>query len=204
VRPIHRISTAILAFALVGAAVLGSGGPAQADPKFPLFWGNVTGETVLAKPAVRMPIPKSSFAAVIDIADGSINGDIKTPDLTLKMKLFGFLPVTSIVRLVPVGKTAGKADLGAGKIQATTTFTIEVVRTSSDLTPKINLVPAGCTTNAPSAATIHNTGPIDLGGTIPMEGVFTVPAFKNCGILTPLLTYLISGPGNTLKINLAN
>jgi hypothetical protein len=204
VRPIHRISTAILTCLLVTAGVLGTGGPAQADPKFPLFWGNVTGETVLAKPGVTMAIPKSSFTATIDLADGAIAGDMKVPDLTMKMKLFGILPVTSIVRLVPVGQTVGKADLAAGKIQATTTFTIEVIRTSSDLTPKINLTPAGCTTSAPSAAPLYNTGPINLGGTTPLAGTFLVPRFKNCGLLTLLLTHLISGPGNTLKVNLAN
>jgi hypothetical protein len=204
VRPIHRISTALLTSLLVGVAALGSGGPAQADPKFPVSWGNVTGETVLAKPAVSTPIPKSSFTAIFDLADGSIVGDMKVPDLTMKMKLFGLVPVTSIVRLVPVGQTVGKADLGAGKIQATTTFTIEVVRASSDLTPNLNLVPAGCTTSAPSAATLYNTAPLDLSKPIPLEGTYTVPSFKNCGILTPLLTHLLSGPGNTLKISLAN
>jgi hypothetical protein len=204
VRPIRRLSTAILSLAFAAAGIAAFSPAAHADPVYPLFWGNVTGETVLAKPAVTMPIPKSSFAATIDLADGKIVGDMKVPGLTMKMKLLGLAPVTSTVRLVPVGQTVGAADLANGKIQATTKFTIEVVRSASDWAPDVNLVQAGCTTSAPSEAVLHNTGPIDLAGTTPLEGTFAVPAFKSCGVLTPLLTQLISGPGNTLKINLAN
>jgi hypothetical protein len=188
----------------VAAAGLGAAQPAHAEPTFPLFWGNVTGETVMAKPKVTVTIPKSTFAATVDLGNGQLVGDMKVPDMTMKMKMFGFVPVTSIVRMVPVGQTTGTVDLANSKVTSTTRFTLEVLRSSTDFAPDINMVQAGCTTSAPSEAVLVNTAPIDLGGKTPLTGTFTVPKFKNCGILTPLLTHLISGPGNTMSITLSN
>ena len=203
-RTVRRLAAAVIATALVSVVAVGVSAPAHAEPNIPLYWGNVTGETVLAKPKVTVPIPKSTFSATIDLADGSLVGDLVVPELTMKMKLLGFAPLTSTVRLVPVGQTTAKVDLAASKIYATSEFTMEIVKVSSDWTPDWNLVPAGCSTSASSVAQLENTAPIDLGGVTPLAGSFEIPAFQNCGILTPLLTHLISGPGNTMAINLSN
>ena len=38
------------------------------------------------------------------------------------------------------------------------------------------------------------------GGTV--SGTYTMPAITNCGLLTPLLSYLTAVPGNTMTANL--
>ena len=59
---------------------------------------------------------------------------------------------------------------------------------------------------AMAASTI--TGVVTFAGPAPtlkpitMEGTYTIPPFTGCGLLTPLLTLLLSGPYNTMKLDL--
>lgn len=193
------------AAALAVAAIVGAGSfsaPAQADPVIDLNWANVTGETVVKKPNVKIVVPKSSFTSKLDLGTGKLAGDMTIPDLTMKMKLFGHIPVTSVVRMVPVGQTTADVDLGAGKITSTTTFTLQVLSVRQDWLPKLNLVPAGCTTSKPSVATMVNTTPIDIFNGTTLAGEYEIPSFKSCGLLTPVLSLLMAGPGNTMTLTL--
>ena len=197
-----RLVTALLAPLLVALAGIGVAAPAQADPVIDLNWANVTGQTVVKKPNVTITVPQSTFVAKLDLGTGKLTGDMKVPDLTMKMKLFGHIPVTSTVRMVPVGQTTANVDLAAGKITSTTTFTLQVTRVSQDWFPKLNLVPATCTTSKPSVATLVNTTPIDLFKGTTLAGTYEIPSFKSCGVLSPMLSLLMAGPGNTMTLTL--
>jgi hypothetical protein len=194
-----RLAAVLLVSAVVAAGV---GTPAQADPVIDLNWANVTGQTVVKKPNVTITVPQSTFTSKLDLGTGKLTGDMKIPDLTMKMKLFGHIPVTSTVRMVPVGQTTADVDLANSKITSTTTFTLQVLRVQQDWLPKLNLVPAGCTTSKPSVATLVNTTPIDIFKGTTLAGEYVIPSFKNCGALTPLLTLLMSGAGNTMTLTL--
>jgi hypothetical protein len=202
VRQPLRLVTALLVSLLVTLAGLGVAAPAQADPVIDLNWANVTGQTLVKKPNVTITVPQSSFTAKLDLGTGQLTGDLKLPDLQMKMKLLGFVPVTSTVRLVPVGPTTAQVDLANSRITSTTTFTLQILRVSQDWLPKVNLVPATCTTSRPTTATLVNTTPIDLFNGTTLEGSYTIPSFRNCGALTPVLSLLIAGPGNTMKLTL--
>ncbi|WP_328475180.1 hypothetical protein OHA21_17870 [Actinoplanes sp. NBC_00393] len=199
----HLRRTIMLATtALLGAAAtLAVGAPAQAAP-IPINFNNVTGTTHLAKPNVDVPVPTSSVQTQIDLETNTVTGSANLADLTAKLKLANLLGVTSTVKIVPVGGLTGTIDLGASKLSTTTTFTLQVVNVHADAAPKINLVKKGCRTAKPSTLTLNNTTPVDLFKPITMQGTYTIPRFTGCGALTPLLTLLLSGPNNTMTLNL--
>ena len=106
------------------------------------------------------------------------------------------------MKIVPVGGLTGTVDLTASKLTTTTRFTLQVVDVHQDQLPKINLVKPTCRTSAPSTLTLTNTTPVDLFQPITMVGTYTIPSFTGCGVLTPLLSLLLSGPGNTMTLDL--
>lgn len=53
-----------------------------------------------------------------------------------------------------------------------------------------------------STLVLNNTTPVDLSRPITMVGTYTIPPFTGCGLLTPLLSLLLSGPKNTMTLNL--
>lgn len=197
-----RLAAKLLVTSLIAAGGVSVAAPAHADPVIDLNWANVTGQTVVKKPNVTITVPQSTFNAKLDVGTGKLTGDMKIPDLTMKMKLFGHVPITSTVRMVPVGPTTADVDLANSKITSTTTFTLQVISVRQDWVPKLNLVPAGCTTSKPSVATLVNTTPIDIFNGTTLAGAYEIPAFKNCGVLTPVLSLLMAGGGNTMTLTL--
>jgi hypothetical protein len=138
----------------------------------------------------------------IDLETNTVTGSANLADLTAKLKLANLIGVTSTVKIVPVGGLTGTIDLGASKLSTTTTFTLQVTDVHKDALPRINLVKPGCRTVRASTLTLNNTTPVDLSKPITMVGTYTIPPFTGCGLLTPLLTLLLSGPGNTMTLNL--
>lgn len=186
---------------LGAAAAITVAAPAQAAP-IPINFNNVTGTTHLAKPKVNVAVPKSTVQTQIELSDNTVTGSVNLADLTAKMKLAKLVGVTSTVKIVPVGGLTGTVDLGASKLSTTTRFTLQVTRVHQDALPRINLVKPGCRTVRASTLTLNNTTPVDLSKPITMVGTYTIPPFTGCGLLTPLLTLLLSGPNNTMTLNL--
>lgn len=197
-----RRSALLAVSALLGAsAAITVAAPAQAAP-FPITFHNVTGTTHLAKPDVDVAVPSSVVTTVLDTDTGTLTGTADLADLTARLKLAHLLGVTSTVRIVPAGPLTGTFDLTADKLSTTTRFTLEVVDVHQDQLPKINLVKPGCRTAEVTSLTLTNTTPVDLFQPITMVGTYTIPKFTGCGLLTPLLSLLLSGPGNTMTLDL--
>jgi hypothetical protein len=197
-----RRSILLATTALLGAtAALTAATPAQAAP-ISIDFNQVTGVTRLAKPKTDVTVPTSVVKTQIDLATGTVTGEALLADLTAKLKLAGFIGTTSTVKIVPAGGLTGTIDLGASKLSTTTKFTLQVVNVHTDAAPKINLVKKGCRTTKPSTLTLNNTTPVELFKPITMVGTYTIPSFTGCGLLTPLLTTLLSGPNNTMTLNL--
>ncbi|GAA0230698.1 hypothetical protein [Cryptosporangium japonicum] len=190
--------TAALAATATGLALAQ---PAQAAP-IDLVFANTTGTTFIAKQKVTADIPTSVVKTSIDLDAKTLTGTAEIPDLTVRLKLANLIPTTSIVRIVPQGGLTGTVDLGANKLETTTTFKLQVLRVFQDALPSLNLVSPGCTTKTATSATLTNTTPIDVFGTTTVTGTYKIPGFTKCGLLTPLLTTLLAGDGNTLTLNL--
>ena len=197
-----RRTTMLATTALLGVvAAIAVSAPAQAAP-IAINFNNVTGTTHLAKPNVDVAIPTSSVQTELDLDTNTVSGSVNLADLTVKMKLAHLLGVTSTVKIVPVGGLTGTVDLGASKLSTTTKFTLQVVDVHQDALPRINLVKKGCRTAKPSTLTLNNTTPVELFKPITMVGTYTIPRFTGCGLLTPLLTLLLSGPNNAMTLTL--
>jgi hypothetical protein len=197
-----RRSLVLATAALIGAtAAVTAVTPAQAAP-IPLSFTNVTGTVHLAKPDVDVPVPTSVVQTQIDLDTNTVTGSADLADLTAKLKLAGLIGVTSTVRIVPVGGLTGTIDLGASKLSTTTTFTLQVVDVHQDHLPRVNLVKPGCRTAEPTTLTLNNTTPVELFQPITMVGAYSIPRFTGCGPLTPVLSLLLSGPGNTMTLTL--
>jgi hypothetical protein len=188
--------------ALLGAAAaVAFAAPAQAAP-IPINFNNVTGTTHLAKPNVDVAVPTSSVQTQVDLETNTVTGTANLANLTAKLNLANLIGVTSTVKIVPVGGLTGTIDLGASKLSTTTRFTLQVIDVHLDAAPRINLVKSSCRTVRASTLTLNNTTPVDLFQPITMVGTYTIPPFTGCGILTPLLSLLLSGPNNTMTLTL--
>jgi len=175
--------------------------PAQAAP-IPITFSNVTGTTHLAKPNVDVAVPKSTVQTEVVLETNTVTGSANLANLTAKLNLANLIGVTSTVKIVPVGGLTGTIDLGASKLSTTTKFTLELVNVHLDAAPQINLVRSGCRTVRATSLTLTNTTPVDLFKPITMVGTYTIPPFTRCGILTPLLSLILSGPNNTMTLTL--
>jgi hypothetical protein len=194
------LAATTLAVAVAGAAIAAQ--PAHADQVINLNFANVTGTTYLAKPKVTAVIPRSTITTTLDLGTGQLSGQAQIPDLTVHMALLNLVKVTSTVSIVPAGPLTGTVDLGNNKISTTTSFTIAIRNVHLDATPRVNLVPAGCRTRQATSAVLNNTTPIDLTNGTTVSGTYTVPALTHCGLITPLLTQLLSGPNNVMTLTL--
>ena len=50
---------------------------------------------------------------------------------------------------------------------------------------------------------LHYSGPLDLAAGFTFTGTTTIPRLTGCGLTTPLLTALLSGPGNAFTVRLS-
>ena len=184
---------------LGAAAAITVAAPAQAAP-IAINFNNVTGTTYLAKPKINVAVPTSTVQTQLNLDNNTVTGSVNLADLTAKMKLAKLIGVTSTVKIVPVGGLTGTIDLGASKLSTTTKFTLQVVNVHQDNLPRINLVKPGCRTVRASTLTLNNTTPVALFQPITMVGTYTIPPFTGCGLLTPLLSLLLSGPNNKMTL----
>jgi hypothetical protein len=198
VSSVRRLLVTLTALLAVTAWAGGLAQPAAADPIFHLHYPNVTGSTTLAKPNVTAAIPKSVVDADLDLANGNLTGQAQIPDFPVTIRVAGLVPVTSIVRMVPVGQLTGHL---TDTFSATSTFTLRLVRVFQPALPRLNLVPSGCQTRTPVTVNLVNTTPVNIFDTT-ISGTYTLPRFTRCGLLTPVLDLLLSGPGNTLTLRL--
>jgi hypothetical protein len=154
--------------------------------------------TRIARLGSDLAIGPGTLDAEIDLGNGTITGDLWLPPAHGYFIVFGFVPTTARVDLVPVGKVTGV--IKDGTVTANTKVDITLGEVAVDRQP-LDVGPA-CRTAEP--ASIDLTGPFDLN-LIPMRGGYTIPPFAGCvgrERLDPLITGLISGPDNTIDVKL--
>ncbi|MBE1463322.1 hypothetical protein [Kibdelosporangium phytohabitans] len=166
----------------------------------------VDGRSTVAKLGSDIVLNEGTFDAGIDVADNSIEGTLALPPSSAYFVVFRFMPVTNTTEFVQDGLATGKVVVTLPDAQADITLKLYIVLRDvrQDGVP-LN-VGANCRTATP--AVIRINGPIKLlpeGSVSEIPSTYEIPPFSGCGVtedLDPLLTGLVSGPGNTLVTKL--
>lgn len=184
----------------------------------------VEGMTKIAKLGQAMSIGRGKFRALIKAVDDDVPnpliGEMSMPPAPGYFVVFRFMPVTNNTSFVQVGDATGTIDL-ADTAGAKTKVKVKLKLVISEV--KQNGVPLDvgpdCHTVTPvdidlsgtinlGARRVNETEPVteaDRAATI--KTTYAIPAFTGCGVtenLSPLMTGLVSGPGNELITYLYN
>lgn len=172
--------------------------------------GTVSGSLTLKKLNQSVAFPSgSTFSATITPTTGTnatLSGNVSVPTFTSTLSLVGLPVANATLQLVPTEPVSGTVTgLGTstGTISATTAANINLLSLNPTLTPFINLVTPGCTTSSPVVFPLSYSGPLNsLTSPLTFTGTVTIPPLTHCGLLTPILTGLMSGPGNQVSLTL--
>ncbi|MFE2756544.1 hypothetical protein ACFXGA_31560 [Actinosynnema sp. NPDC059335] len=158
----------------------------------------VDGVTRIAKLQSDLVIGPGRLDAEIDLASGTITGDLWLPPADGYFVVFGFVPTTARTTLTPVGRVSGT--ISEGQVEARAEVDIGLGDVAVNEQP-LDAGPA-CATAEP--ASLGLAGPFELAQ-MRLTGVYAIPSFGNClgrERLDPLFTGLISGPGNAIDLTL--
>jgi hypothetical protein len=117
----------------------------------------------------------------------------------VSVKEFGFITVTATTEIIQNGTAAGTVNFSANTITSTANVALKI----TNLTVFGISLPVGgkCQTSPFNIGISSGPGfTVSAGG--PVSGAYTIPAFHNCGLNTPLLNLTIPGSGNTLNLTL--
>jgi hypothetical protein len=170
----------------------------------------VDGTSRIAKLGSDLRLNQGTFDAGLFTGDNGairIEGDLTLPPASGYFIAFRFLPVTSDVQLPQTEQATGTADISGGlytpKIDVTAKVNLVLGNVKEDGVP----VDVGTTCHTSSSLVIRMQGQTSLvaGSQSTIVSTFDIPPFTGCGVtenLNPLLTGLISGPGNTMTTTL--
>ncbi|MBM7770186.1 chitodextrinase [Actinokineospora baliensis] len=218
---------ATLATSVVGTSVTVSGLAADTEYSFTVkakdAAGNVSAAsaavTARTKPTTGPPVVKYGYDltgtgklraldgslpltggidAQVVLATGAVDATLALNPTTGRFRLWGLVPVTAQVRFEQVGLTTGT--LAGGALSTVSNVVVKL--------PKVSVLgfpisaSQGCQTSTPARIPLKSKPGFDpiQGGKL--SGTYTLPALTGCGPLTPLLSGLVAGPGNTLEITL--
>jgi hypothetical protein len=161
----------------------------------------VNGSTILKVLNGTAKLGPGAIGVTLDLTTGAFTGDLTLPPTTVNFNLFGFLPGTASIKLIPSGAVTGT--FGAGIIHATSKETVDLTSVTLFGFP---ILPPGsnCATTSPATIPLVSNAGFNpsVGGTL--TGTYTLPTFAGCGFFTPFISAFSSGAGNTLSVNLSN
>lgn len=192
-----KLGRTVAALGLVTAGLAGSvatAAPASADPIIPIDW-NIDASTTIAKLGLTQEVTGGSFVGSADLGAGTVTGNLSLPANSIKFQLLGLDLADVGFELAPVGATTGTIDLANLSVSITSTFNIKIPHLYALGINKLNLVGSHCQTAKPITLTM--SGPVDLANPSRFSGEFTIPKFKDCGLLTFAINLIIPGDGNT-------
>ena len=147
---------------------------------------------------LRVPL-RGSLTLQHDPGSGRFTGNLVLDPSTATRSFLGVRLVSSTVQITAGSPVTGR--IGAdGAIIAT--VTVQAVITAARVAGWTLISGGSCRTRT------HATVPLRSGPAFPLEqggqltGRYDRPPFTGCGWVTPLVNLLISGPGNTVVIDL--
>jgi hypothetical protein len=149
--------------------------------------------------AANGTVPLTGSITGTATTSGDITADLTISPASGSFKVFGFLPVTARVTFTQEGPTTGS--IRDGVLITSTNLRIKVLSVKL-----FGFIPigGGPSCQAISATTIELTSQAGFdpvtGG--PLAGVYSLPGLTGCGALTPVISALFAGPGNTINVTL--
>jgi hypothetical protein len=135
----------------------------------------------------------------VNLSSGDLHGPLSLPENTTNFNLFGFIPGSAKVKLIPKGDVTGTFQQGVVNANVKETVLLEDVSVFG-----IPLVSNSTTCESTSPSDIKLTSGSDFsvanGGTL--TGTYSISALKNngCGSLTPFISMFTQSSGNTLSV----
>jgi hypothetical protein len=175
--------------------------PETGDLEVPLPAWHVTGTVTEAKAGITIEVPPgAALSSIADVTKGKLTATLHIPPIDQTITVLG-VPVTvrgSLTPTGPIGGTVGLSNGGIFSLNATGAANMVV----SSVGVGIFTVPVGCQTIEPIQLPLSISSPVNaltLG--IAIKTSVTVPPFGGCGIFGPVLTSLMSGPGNPVNLS---
>jgi hypothetical protein len=183
--------------------------PASADVvEIPVGYA-VTGTTVVKKTGSAMKLGPGNLdgALIIDDVTGSVGlrANLTLPPSQANISLVsGLFKIKAKVKITPTGPATGT--LADGTLTTHAQANMEIYDIWAGLlVPVIPLptVPGSCKASKPLELDLSAKDVDIFAPKFTVSGTYTIPDFKNCFIADLALGALVSGPGNTISLDLA-
>ncbi len=175
--------------------------PETGDLIIPLPAWQLKGSVTEAKSGISLEVPSgATLSAEGDVTTGKVTATLSVPPIDQKISLLG-IPVTVKGALTPVGTITGSVSLSnSGLFSQSATGAANMVVGS--VGAGLITLPLGCETTSPIQMPLSITEPVNalVSGGFGIETKVTVPEFGGCGIFGPVMSSLMSGSGNTIKM----
>jgi hypothetical protein len=149
--------------------------------------------------------PGGIFDGEADFDTSQIRGKITLPPIKFTFSQAGVPLATATAQIVSAKPITGKINLNNFRVTTTSVFNMRIISAYAATPsvpgvgalplPPVNLVGNKCTTEKPISVTM--SGIAKIGAKTTFSGAFTIPKFKTCSVMTPILNQLVPGPGNT-------
>lgn len=161
------------------------------------FGYTLTGSSLIKKANGTIQL-SGGIDAEIDLASGNFTADLTLNPTTGRFRILGFLPATAKIEFAQAAKTTGT--LAAGVLSSASKTIVKLPRVSVFGFPIAG--GSSCQTVRPADINLKSGPNFDPLAGGKLTGVYTLPALKSCGFLTPLVSALTTGPGNTINVTL--
>jgi pimeloyl-ACP methyl ester carboxylesterase len=171
--------------------------PETGDLIVPLPAWQLKGSVTEAKSGIAMEVPSgATLTAEGDITTGKLTASLHIPPIHQTVVMFG-LPITISGALTPVGTITGSVSFSDSGV-----FSQSANGAANMVVGSVGILPIGCTTVEPIQMPLSISEPVNAlaSGGFGMSTTVTVPPFGGCGLYGPLLTSMMSGPGNPINM----
>jgi hypothetical protein len=157
----------------------------------------VAGSTHIQALGSDVKVGPGTLNVKVDLQSGNLAGDLALPDTTATFKIFGFLPGTAKVKLIPDGQTTG-------------TFKNNTVNSNSKETIRLTDVAlfgfplvsnsTTCQTKTPAEIPMVSGPDFSVQNGGKLTGTYTIPPLQGCGQFNDYISYFTAGPNNAITV----
>ncbi|HWE89895.1 MAG TPA: DUF6801 domain-containing protein [Pseudonocardiaceae bacterium] len=159
----------------------------------------VNGTSHLQSLGSDIPVGPGTLGVDVNLASGALSGPLTLPNNTTSFNLFGFVPGTATVALIPQGPVTGTFQQGV--VNADVKETIRLVDVSIYGVPIVSNSTT-CQTTSPSDIQLKSGSDFSIANGGTLAGTYSIAGLANngCGFLTSFISAFTQSTGNTLSV----